>query len=797
MRPLAHTWSARTPSTALRAVLLVAAVVAASALASLPSSAATSSTVVGATVLSSTSLDKDGCRSGVGGSTLLGALTPGSGVVSSSDCRVVFGSSNDTARLVASQADGTGTAMDGYDLTQTRASDGLRMYDVDMAAANDGWAVGQQGNIRHWDGSAWSVAPSGTTTALTGIAVSATPTIWASTNGGAIRVSSNAGGTWANQYTSGLALNDVDSASSTAAWAVGDTGAIIATSDGATWAPQTSGVTDDLNRVEALSASTAIAVGSNGRILRTTNGGTTWSPVASGVTYPIYGLASIGTWLVAAGSGGAVQSSDGGATWAAFASPPPTYFFQAVALQLPNTIVLFGSTGEIQRSVNGGSSWSRIDSVYDNDYRAATQLGGTTLTSGDGAQLLSSTDSATTLAASPEFRPTFYGVYADGRRDAWSVGSGGVIRHTSDGTTFADQASTTTNGLNDVDGVGASRVWAVGEGGTIVATTNGGATWAPQVSGTTSRIRAVDALDDNRVWGAGSNGVVVRTDNGGGTWQTLTPVAGATLKDVSVGGPQLAWVSGSNGVLRRTTDGGATWAVVTPPAGLGADTLFVAGASADGQRAALGGAGGLVYRTADGGATWSAVASLSGAISINSFDAMDDNSIAVSGSSSTARWTVDGGVTATSAPGGTPTRHTEDISFASTHAIWSSGDSYSVQHMDAGATPVPDFADDAGNTAGADWGTPGATFFGACLRALSSATADTWAVDGNANCTAVDSDPWRAIPASRADPAAVIAHTTTPGASATADLRFGMRAGTAQAAGAYSASVRFEVLAPG
>ena len=95
------------------AVLLVAACIAST----LPASAATSTSTVGATVLSSVSVNPNGCRSGIAGSTSLGSLTSGTGVVGSVDCSVAFGSSNDTARLEVSQGDGTGTVLSNVQTT--------------------------------------------------------------------------------------------------------------------------------------------------------------------------------------------------------------------------------------------------------------------------------------------------------------------------------------------------------------------------------------------------------------------------------------------------------------------------------------------------------------------------------------------------------------------------------------------------------------------------------------------------------------------------------------------------------
>lgn len=96
-----------------------------------------------------------------------------------------------------------------------------------------------------------------------------------------------------------------------------------------------------------------------------------------------------------------------------------------------------------------------------------------------------------------------------------------------------------------------------------------------------------------------------------------------------------------------------------------------------------------------------------------------------------------------------------------------------------------------------DWSSGATTsMFGVCLRALAGSSPD-WAVDGDADCTAADGDPWRAIPSTTAAPGSKVAHTTVGGAASTAALRFGFRPSTTLPAGRYETPLLFEVTAPG
>lgn len=74
-------------------------------------SAATNSTVVGATVPSATNLDASLCAAGMAGRTEFGVVLAGASAVTTDDCRIVFGSSNDDATLRMYQSDLVGVAM--------------------------------------------------------------------------------------------------------------------------------------------------------------------------------------------------------------------------------------------------------------------------------------------------------------------------------------------------------------------------------------------------------------------------------------------------------------------------------------------------------------------------------------------------------------------------------------------------------------------------------------------------------------------------------------------------------------
>ena len=63
---------------------------------------------------------------------------------------------------------------------------GNTLISVWGTASTDVWAVGASGTILHWDGSAWSGFPSGTTNVLYGVWGSASTDVWAVGQAGTI-----------------------------------------------------------------------------------------------------------------------------------------------------------------------------------------------------------------------------------------------------------------------------------------------------------------------------------------------------------------------------------------------------------------------------------------------------------------------------------------------------------------------------------------------------------------------------------------------------------------------------------
>ena len=116
--------------------------------------------------------------------------------------------------------------------------------------------------------------------------------------------------------------------------------------------------------------------------------------------------------------------------------------------------------------------------------------------------------------------------------------------------------------LLDIDFVDSRHGWAVGQGGTIVATSDGGDTWSQQQTVFELTIRSVDFIDARIGWAVGHLGLILHTADGGQTWsvQGREAALGQNLIHVRFDGPDSGWIISERGSFAlRTMDGGATW----------------------------------------------------------------------------------------------------------------------------------------------------------------------------------------------------------------------------------------------
>jgi hypothetical protein len=137
-------------------------------------------------------------------------------------------------------------------------------------------------------------------------------------------------------------------------------------------------------------------------------------------------------------------------------------------------------------------------------------------------------------------------------RTGWAVGGGGTILATRDGgTTWAQQKSGIKANLLGVHFADARIGWAVGNGGTIVTTRDGGTTWAEQSGGTNADLRAVHFANARTGWAVGGGGTILATRDGRTTWAQQKSETSWDLRAVHFANARTGWAVGGGGTMLR------------------------------------------------------------------------------------------------------------------------------------------------------------------------------------------------------------------------------------------------------
>ncbi|MDY6796880.1 MAG: IPT/TIG domain-containing protein [Actinomycetota bacterium] len=295
-----------------------------------------------------------------------------------------------------------------------------------------------------------------------------------------------------------------------------------------------------------------------------------------------------------------------------------------------------------------------------------------------------------------------------------------------EGLWIAQQSGTTRN-LNAVSAVSTSRVWAVGNNGTILYSCDSGDTWSPQKSGMSTDLYGISMNDEQGVqgWAAGNTSFGLRdvicfdgskwskqdlwfyrhvrgvsspshnhcvliglqaeswrTIDGGKNWPWVSwakskDMYGVTSTYRGTGGKFTAWAVGENGVIAYSQDLGTSreWVTQSSPV----DMIILRGVSAvDANTAWAVGENGTILKTVDGGATqWKQQASPT-AKNLHAVCAVDANTAWAVGEDGTIIKTEDGANWAVETSG--TAENLNGVWAVDSENAWAVGDNGTVLH---------------------------------------------------------------------------------------------------------------------
>lgn len=496
-------------------------------------------------------------------------------------------------------------------------------------------------------------ASCGAVTATSNAALLTVTPVTAAAVGPCFGATANSGWCWQAPSPSGRSYQSITTADANTAWAIGDLGVVVKTTDGGTtWRRVRRFDTEGgfFTSISAVSTSVVWAAGQAGRIMRSTDGGTTWNFQTSGTTDLLFRIDAVDAnvaWTV--GPNGVLRTIDAGTTWT-LRSPPP--FLQAIEAIDANTAFAVGvdSAGRyvVYRTTDGGANWSPSAPLTMagnvEGFAMPTATAGWLLTA-SGA-IARTTDGVNwTIGSVQTVGAQVTALAATSATNAWvALSDGSVTRTTDGGTNWTPGTAKNFTQVEAMSAQSATLLYAAGANGLLRKSSDGGASWVDQSKGPWLQLLTLSGVDANTAWAAGFGGTVARTVDGGATWTLVrddsAPLrfTGDLIYSVAAISASTAYIVDGSRFL-KTTDGGATW---TASAALGGGAAQISKVSASVLWAA--GGGGFVARSVDGGVTWTptAIPAARNAFRIRALDAqvavllMDDGSL---------RQTADGGAT--------------------------------------------------------------------------------------------------------------------------------------------------------
>lgn len=199
--------------------------------------------------------------------------------------------------------------------------------------------------------------------------------------------------------------------------------------------------------------------------------------------------------------------------------------------------VVVGERGHILRSEDGGRSWQQAEvptratltSIYLHDKTLGWAVGHDQV-------ILRTKDGAKTwqlLDAQPEAESPLLDIWFADAQHGFAIGSYGLFLESEDGgESWADRRVGEGDfHLNQIVPAGGSRLYIVGEAGTLLRSDDSGMNWETLTSPYEGSFFGALALSEDSLLVFGLRGHLFRTDDGGANWTELSSGTEASLSD--------------------------------------------------------------------------------------------------------------------------------------------------------------------------------------------------------------------------------------------------------------------------
>ena len=225
-----------------------------------------------------------------------------------------------------------------------------------------------------------------------------------------------------------------------------------------------------------------------------------------------------------------------------------------------DSAIAVGGNGTILKTIDGGTSWTLIQSGTKAILRSICFINNNTgWAVGDSGIVLKTTDSGENWKRYSVGDPLYnmlLSVHFIDNNYGWAVGGAGKIFKTTNGGTNWVMSSFSGNLMTDVFFSDSSNGWICGTFGTILKTTNGGESWTAYTGSAIHNFHSLFFIDSLKGWACGT-GAIITTTNGGLNW---------TIQISNVAGNSIFFLSDSIGFVVNysrgyavTTNGGMNW----------------------------------------------------------------------------------------------------------------------------------------------------------------------------------------------------------------------------------------------
>jgi len=361
--------------------------------------------------------------------------------------------------------------------------DTVNLNEIRMLNSSTGWIVGEDGKLCHTldGGNSWSVAVRGDGSSLNGVSLLGS-TVCIVGEFGYIWKSTDNGGNWTPlDQGSRLSVNWTAFPSPSTGYAVGQAGLLMRTTNaGESWLEASSpSPSVSCYGVACTDANHAWAVGDDGTLLRTTDG-TLWSTQSSGVGHSLFGITfanSSAGWIVGGEftnfTGVILHTSDGGTSWGVEFNAVPQILF-GVSFPDGSSGWAVGENGYIIHSTNGGTTWTQQTSgTFAPLFWCAFIDANTGWAVGDGGLILHTTNGGSTWTQQGSgVTSALYSIAVVSQVEVFVSGDFGTVLHTTDGgSSWQIQYSRTLNAIFGIAPSTGSYVVACGDYGSILKNT--------------------------------------------------------------------------------------------------------------------------------------------------------------------------------------------------------------------------------------------------------------------------------------------------------------------------------------